>query len=61
MLTCLCVLDCRNSSQLIAIHDGLQGHADRKAVKHGQATREEFISSKLAPKLAQQLKVATYI
>lgn len=50
---------CRNGSHVAAYEDGLQGKTDsnKKLTKHHQVTREEFISHKLAPKLAQQLKV----
>ena len=39
--------------------EGLKGRTDtsKKLVKHNQVAREEFTSNKLAPKLAQQLKV----
>lgn len=53
---------CRNGSHVAAYEDGLKGKTDsqKKLTKHHQVTRDEFISHKLAPKLAQQLKVVLH-
>ena len=49
----------RCGTHLASYEDGLKGRTDtsKKLVKHNQLAREEFTSNKLAPKLAQQLKV----
>lgn len=56
-------LACRNGSHVAAYEDGLKGRMDgnKKLTKHHQVTRDEFISHKLAPKLAQQLKVSPHV
>lgn len=50
---------CRCGAHLGSYEEGLKGRTDnsKKLVKHNQVGREEFTSNKLAPKLAQQLKV----
>lgn len=50
---------CRCGTHLASYEDGLKGRTDtsKKLVKHNQVAREGFTSNKLAPKLAQQLKV----
>ena len=52
-------MSCRCGTHLASYEDGLKGRTDtsKKLVKHNQVAREEFTSNKLAPKLAQQLKV----
>ena len=57
------MLACRNGSHVAAYEDGLKGRMDgnKKLTKHHQVTRDEFISHKLAPKLAQQLKVSPHV
>lgn len=55
-----CCFDmCRCGAHLGSYEEGLKGRTDnsKKLVKHNQVGREEFTSNKLAPKLAQQLKV----
>ena len=58
VLSCCCNL-CRCGAHLGSYEEGLKGRTDnsKKLVKHNQVGREEFTSNKLAPKLAQQLKV----
>lgn len=50
---------CRCGTHLASYEEGLKGRTDtsKKLVKHNQVAREAFTSNKLAPKLAQQLKV----
>ena len=57
-LSC-CFPVCRCGAHLGSYEEGLKGRTDnsKKLVKHNQVGREEFTSNKLAPKLAQQLKV----
>jgi len=57
-LSCCCDV-CRCGAHLGSYEEGLKGRTDnsKKLVKHNQVGREEFTSNKLAPKLAQQLKV----
>ena len=54
-----CHDDYRCGAHLGSYEEGLKGRTDtsKKLVKHNQVAREEFTSNKLAPKLAQQLKV----
>lgn len=55
----ICHDDHRCGAHLGSYEEGLKGRTDtsKKLVKHNQVAREEFTSNKLAPKLAQQLKV----
>lgn len=48
----------RAGLHVAAYEDGLKGVSHKKLVKQYQIAREDFISSKLTPKLAQQLKVS---
>ena len=49
---------CRLAGHLNLYLDSQAGKLDRKAVAYPGSPREEFVNSKLAPKLAQQLKVS---
>ena len=50
---------CRLGKHLALYQDGQAGKMDRKATSYPVSARDEFVNQKVAPKLAQQLKVRT--